>query len=315
MLKNQAKPLVTILGPTASGKTSLSIALAKEIKGEIISADSRQVYRSMDIGTGKDISDYKEVPYHLIDILNAGEQYNVAAFQDDFQRVLKKIHSRGNSPILCGGSGLYIQSVLQDFKFTYIPRNNALRETLTTLNLEELRTIFNNLTIDYPFPTSPSTKRHFIRAIETLKWQELNTFHGEKSTNQFSKINSNLIFGLNPKAEIRRERISNRLKERLNEGLLEEIETLLSSGITPEKLIHYVLEYKWGTLYLKGEINYSDFYKKLETSIHQFAKRQMTYFRKMEKDGLKIEWLNWGDPLDKQINFIKDKLNLISSRF
>ncbi len=307
------KPLITILGPTASGKTSLSISLANIIGGEIISADSRQVYRSMDIGTGKDISDYKNLPYHLIDIVNAGEQYNLAAFQKDFQLVLAEIQSRGKSPILCGGSGLYIQSVLQDFKLTSVPRNQELREKLAPLNLEELKAIFNTLTLESPFPTNPSTKRHFIRAIETQEWQNENKFNGVNYVDRSVKSNSTLIFGLNPKPEIRRERISNRLQKRLQEGLLEEIETLLSSGITPEKLIYYGLEYKWGTLHLKGELTYSEFYGKLETSIHQFAKRQMTYFRKMEKDGLKIEWLNWEDTLDEQTKVIIGKLKTVPS--
>lgn len=307
----KTKPLITILGPTASGKTSLAVALAENINGEIISADSRQVYRLMDIGTGKDLLEYNKIPYHLIDIIDAGEQYNLSVFQENFQQVVAEVHSRERSPILCGGSGMYIQSVLQDFKFTNVPKNKDLRERLELFDLEELKTIFDNLTIKGPYPTSPSTRRHFMRAIETLEWQKFNKFRVEKSADQSSEINPNLIFGLNPKAEIRRERISNRLKKRLNEGLLEEIETLLSNGIIPEKLIYYGLEYKWGTLYLQGQLSYSEFYEKLEIAIHQFAKRQMTYFRKMEKDGLKIEWLHWEDPLDKQLSFIKDKINPI----
>lgn len=299
-------PLITILGPTASGKTSLAVALAENINGEIISADSRQVYRSMDIGTGKDIADYKDIPYHLIDILDAGEQYNLAVFQHDFQQALNKIRSTENTPILCGGSGMYIQSVLQDFNFTAIPRNEKLREDLKDSTLDELKRVFNNSTFS-TYPTTPNSKRHFIRAIETIEWQKLNKSQ-INPIKESSGINPSLIFGLNPKAEIRRERISDRLKKRLNEGLLKEVETLLSKGISAEKLIYYGLEYKWTTLYLEGKLNYSDFYSKLETAIHQFAKRQMTYFRKMEKDGLNIEWLNWEDPVDKQVDFIKSKL-------
>src|SRR5690554_3078840 len=228
-------PLITILGPTASGKTSLAAALAKEINGEIISADSRQVYRSMDIGTGKDISEYKVVPYHLIDIMDAGEQYNLAMFQKDFEYALEDIQSRGKFPILCGGSGMYIQSVLQDFKFTNIPHNKGLRERLESFNVEELKAIFESFTFKNPYHSNPSTRRHFIRAIETLEWQKDNISEVEKSTDQLSILPNSLIFGLNPKAETRRERISNRLKKRLEEGLLEEIENLLSRGLTPEK--------------------------------------------------------------------------------
>lgn len=304
----EAKPLITILGPTASGKTSLAVALAENINGEIISADSRQVYRSMDIGTGKDILEYNNIPYHLIDILDAGEQYNLSIFQENFQQVLTEIHSREGLPILCGGSGMYIQAVLQDFEYTDIPKNKRLNEALENLKLDELNEIFHDLSINNPYPTSPSTKRHFLRAIEILEWQKLNKL--EQPVKSSSKTIPTLIFGLNPKAEIRRERISNRLKKRLDEGLVEEVEKLLSSGIPSDKLIHYGLEYKWTTLFLDGKLSYSDFYTKLDTAIHQFAKRQMTYFRKMEKDGLKIEWLDWEDSIEKQVDSIKNKLDL-----
>ena len=302
-------PLITILGPTASGKTSLAVALAEKIKGEIISADSRQVYRSMDIGTGKDILEYKNIPYHLIDILDAGEQYNLSVFQEDFQQAVTEIHSKGKLPILCGGSGMYIQAVLQDFEHTTIPKNKELRKELKNLKLDELKGIFDSLSINDSYPSSPSTERHLLRAIEVLEWKKQNKT--ELSIKNPSKAVTSLTFGLNPKAEIRRERISDRLKKRLDEGLVEEVEKLLLSGIPSDKLIYYGLEYKWTTLYLEGKLNYSDFYTKLETGIHQFAKRQMTYFRKMEKDGLKIEWLDWESPIEKQIDFIKNKLNSI----
>lgn len=300
-------PLITILGPTASGKTSLAAALAKEINGEIISADSRQVYRSMDIGTGKDLSSYEDTPYHLIDIVDAGDQYDLAEFQEDFKKVLKEIRSRGNFPILCGGSGMYIQAVLQEFKFPSIPKNDRLRSELELLSLDELKRQFETIALDNPYPTNPSSKKHFIRAIETIEWQKENEHPLENPSEQIS----HLIFGLNPKVDVRRERISNRLKNRLDEGLLEEVESLIAIGIAPEKLIYYGLEYKWATLYLEGKLDYSEFYTQLETGIHRFAKRQMTYFRKMEKDSLKIEWLDWQEPLDKQIDFIKRKVALL----
>lgn len=301
----KTKPLITILGPTASGKTSLAVALAEEVNGEIISADSRQVYRSMDIGTGKDVIEYKDIPFHLIDILVAGEQYNLAAFQEDFQQVVAEIRSRGKLPILCGGSGMYIQAVLQDFEHTNIPKDKKLRKELQNLKLDELKLIFDRLSINAPYPSNPSTERHFLRAIEILEWKK----KSERPISNLSKAVSSLTFGLNPKAEIRRERISDRLRKRIEEGLIEEVEKLLLSGIPSDKLIYYGLEYKWTTLYLEGKLSYSEFYTKLETAIHQFAKRQMTYFRKMEKDGLKIEWLDWEDSPEKQVSFIKEKLN------
>lgn len=299
------KPLITILGPTASGKTSLAVALSEKIDGEIISADSRQVYRSMDIGTGKDIIEYKDTPFHLIDILDAGEQYNLSVFQEDFQQVVAEIYSRKKSPILCGGSGMYIQAVLQDFEHTAIPKNKDLRKELQNLKLYELKGIFDRLSRNDSYPSNPSTEKHFLRAIEILEWKK----KSECQINNLSKAVSGLIFGLNPKAEVRRERISDRLRKRIGEGLIEEVEKLLLSGISSDKLIYYGLEYKWTTLYLEGKLSYSEFYRKLETAIHQFAKRQMTYFRKMEKDGLKIEWLDWEDSREKQVSFIKEKLN------
>lgn len=298
------KPLITILGPTASGKTSLAVALAEKIDGEIISADSRQVYRSMDIGTGKDIIEYKDIPFHLIDILDAGEQYNLSMFQEDFQQVVAEIRSRNKLPILCGGSGMYIQAVLQDFEYTRVPQNKELRKELKSLKLDELKVKFDSLSMNDLYPSTPSTERHFLRAIEILEWKK----KSKHPTSNRSKAVSGLTFGLNPKAEIRRERISDRLRKRIDEGLIEEVEKLLLSGIPSDKLIYYGLEYKWTTLYLEAKLSYSDFYTKLETAIHQFAKRQMTYFRKMEKDGLKIEWLDWEDSPEKQISFIKEKL-------
>lgn len=318
------KPLITLLGPTASGKTSLAVALAKRINAEIISADSRQVYREMDIGTGKDLSEYQSIPYHLIDIIEAGEKYNLALFQEDFQEALNNISSKGKQAILCGGSGLYIQAVLQDFNFTTIPTNENLRLALDHYSLEDLRKRFEELKKTIPYPSNPTSKRQLTRAIETIHWQEESKkevdipvlIQQEKdeaklnlAENPFEQ-NARFIFGLNPKPEIRRERISNRLKERLNQGLLEEVSQLLDRGITPEELIYYGLEYKWATLYLRKEVSYSEFYNLLEIAIHQFSKRQMTYFRKMEKDGLKIQWL---DPTINQVEQVTFMLQYIES--
>lgn len=300
-------PLISILGPTASGKTSLAIALAEDIDGEIISADSRQVYRLMDIGTGKDVSDYEETPYHLIDIIDAGEKYNVAMFQQDFEKAFEEIRKKGRYPILCGGSGLYLQAVLQVFKNTKIPINLELRKELEQLTMETLRRRFYRLSAQHSYPTNPSSKRQLIRAVEILSWQESSSsavIHAHKKDGGCG----NLIFGLNPNPLVRRDRISRRLKKRIDEGMIDEVKYLLDSGISPEDLIYYGLEYKWTTLYLQGELDYASYFKKLETAIHQFAKRQMTYFRKMEKDGLKIHWLPFDAPIESHIAFIKSQL-------
>jgi len=286
-MNSYSPPLITILGPTASGKTALSIALAKILDGEIISADSRQVFRGMSIGTGKDLKEYGEIPYHLIDIRNAGDHYDVSVFQKDFYQALNSIHLRKKRAILCGGSGMYIQSVLQDFKHTSIPKNEELREALEKLTMAELTDIYEQAPLRGTFRAEVSTKKRLIRAIEIAKTLEDNPAALHKRHQQIP----HLIFGLNPEVDIRRECISRRLQKRMEEGLIEEVESLLDKGVPMEKLIQYGLEYKWVTLYLKGELDYSTMYARMETSIHQYAKRQMTYFRKMEKDGLKIHWL------------------------
>lgn len=300
-------PLIVILGPTASGKTHLAVQLAHRINGEIISADSRQVYRKMDIGTGKDLAEYcidnQAIPYHLINILDAGEQYHIHLFQQDFQRVYQDIVSRGKTTILCGGSGMYLEAVLQGYEFTSIPIDEALRANLLQKTTEELIQIFQENLSEYSQKADISTRKRIVRAIE------INQFLAQNPSFQISKPNipECIIFGLNPETEHRRISITKRLHERLQNGMIEEVKTLLGKGISAEKLIFYGLEYKFITQYLTGEMSYEIMVERLNVAIHQFAKRQMTYFRKMERDGLRINWLSNNLPFDKQLNEIIDK--------
>lgn len=299
------KDLIVILGPTASGKTHLAVQLAHRINGEIISADSRQVYRGMDIGTGKDLEEYtidnQSIPYHLIDILNAGEQYHIHLFQQDFLKVYNDITARGKTPILCGGSGMYIEAILQGYEFTAIPIDENYRETLLPKSYEELLSSANTLIRKEGFKPDLSTKKRLIRAFEISRFLHQNPdFEIPKPT-----VPQSIIFGLNPDTEIRRERITKRLHHRLENGMIEEVKTLIDNGISPEKLIFYGLEYKFITQYLTGELNYEIMVERLNVAIHQFAKRQMTYFRKMERDGLEINWLSSQKPLEELIERVK----------
>ncbi len=297
--------LITILGPTASGKTRLAVALAKKLNGEIISADSRQVYRGMDIGTGKDLAEYQNIPYHLIDIVVAGERYNVFEFQNDFKKAFEYINSKGKTAILCGGTGQYIQSVLQDFKYTAVPVNENLRQNLEQKPDEELFEIFNKYHSDFSEIAKTESRKRLIRAIEINKYLSENKSFSPKAYKQDS-----IIFGLGLPSEQRREKITKRLNERLESGLIEEIETLLKSGLEPEQLIYYGLEYKFGVDYLMERYDFDTFVLLLQTAIHQFAKRQMTYFRKMEKDGLIINWVNAELSIENQLDFINNKLKI-----
>lgn len=294
--------MLCILGPTASGKTSLAVSLASSHGGEIISADSRQVYRGMDIGTGKDLHEYGSVPYHLINILNAGEIYGVGQFQLDFNRVYHDIKNRTKLPVLCGGTGLYIQAVLQNFAHTYIPRNPALRELLEPKTAVELRSIFYAHPESRSFEADTSTHKRLVRAIEIATWLEDN--HVKPEMQHAPKA---LIFGLEPDWQLRRDRISQRLKQRFDAGLVEEVQDLLDRGVPADMLIFYGLEYKIITQHLLGHFSRNECFQRLEIAIHQFAKRQMTYFRKMEKDGLKIHWLK-ENSLEERLAFIKNYL-------
>lgn len=283
--------LLTILGPTASGKTPLAVAVALRLKGEILSADSRQVYRGMDIGTGKDLCEFqttdgRSVPYHLIDIADVGEKYNVHAYQQDFLTAYNSIRQRGNTPILCGGTGLYLEAVLKGYRLLTVPQNPTLREQLSAYSLAELteklstyKTLHNHTDVD--------TAQRAIRAIEIAEYQR----EHESEEIPFPTLRS-LIIGVNIDRALRREKISRRLHERLEQGMVEEVRSLLDSGITPEDLLYYGLEYKYLTQYVLGEISYETMLKDLEIAIHQFAKRQMTWFRGMERKGFHIHWID-----------------------
>jgi tRNA dimethylallyltransferase len=313
-------PLIVILGPTASGKTHLATSLAHKIQGEIISADSRQVYRGMNIGTGKDLEEYRidnqSIPYHLIDILDAGEQYHIHQFQQDFQKVFEDISSRNKPAILCGGSGMYLEAVLKGYEFTAIPINEKLRENLLEKTIEELLQMYKfnagwvkptvelPASVEHEFTPDLSTKKRTIRAIEISQFIQQNPNYEIPKPN----IPTSIIFGLNPDTEIRRILITKRLKERLQNGMIEEVKALIDSGISPDKLIFYGLEYKFITQYLTGGLDYETMVERLNIAIHQFAKRQMTYFRKMERDGLKINWLDSKLPFDNKWQEIYTKI-------
>jgi tRNA dimethylallyltransferase len=286
-------PLLVILGPTASGKTHLSVHVADRLDGEIISADSRQVYRGMTIGTGKDLAEFqlkgRSVPYHLIDIVDAGERYNVSRFQEDFAKASDNVIGRGKIPVICGGSGLYIEAVLQGYTFTGIPRNEALRQELELMPSTDLLKRFESGNSTFSSIADLSTRKRLIRAIEI--GYHLSQDPNAKYTTRTSGPDY-VCFGLDPAVELRRERISDRLAKRFDQGLIEEVVALMASGLSPEDLMYYGLEYKWVTMYLVGLLGETEMKKKLETEIHRFAKRQMTYYRKMEKDGIRIQWLD-----------------------
>ncbi len=299
--------LITILGPTASGKTAFAAMLADSLDTEIISADSRQIYRGMTIGTGKDLADYtingKQIPYHLIDICEPGEKYNVFEFQHDFHRVFNQIKERKKLPVLCGGTGLYIESVLKGYKLLAVPENPELREQLKGKSLEELEMILKSYKQLHNTTDLDSVKRA-IRAIEIEAYYQIQ----DPDENQYEPIQS-LIIGINIDREWRREKISKRLKSRLEEGMLDEIRTLLNSGVSPEDLIYYGLEYKYLTLHVIGELTYDEMFTQLETAIHQFAKRQMTWFRGMERRGFRIHWIESSLPNAEKVEIVKDLLS------
>ena len=295
--------LVTILGPTATGKTGLAAHLAAQLNGEVISADSRQVYRGMDLGTGKDYEDYfvngVEVPSHLVDIEDAGAHYNVYRFQTDFIEVFSEIQSRGKFPVLCGGSGLYLEAVLRNYRLIEVPPNKELRKELEGKSLEELTEILKELKPELHNETDVETDRRAIRAIEIEHYYREHL----QEDSGMPEINS-LNVGIDFDREMRRQRITTRLKQRLDEGMLDEVQKLLDSGLTPEQLIYYGLEYKFLTLHLIGELSFDEMFSKLEIAIHQFAKRQMTWFRGMEKRGTKIHWINGHLPMDEKVGEI-----------
>ncbi len=298
--------LIAILGPTASGKTPFAAALANVLDTEIISADSRQIYRGMDLGTGKDLIDYtvngKQIPYHLIDIADPGYKYNVFEYQRDFLTAYETIKQKGKLPVLCGGTGLYLESVLKGYKLLPVPENPELRARLADKSLEELtgilqqyKTLHNTTDVD--------TAKRAIRAIEIEEYYA----HTPVDERTFPKLNS-LIIGVDIDRELRREKISRRLRQRLDEGMVDEVRRLIEQGIQPDDLIYYGLEYKYLTFYVIGKLTYEEMYQELEIAIHQFAKRQMTWFRGMERRGFTIHWMDAGLPMEEKIAFVQAKL-------
>lgn len=296
--------LLAVIGPTASGKTAFAVRLALALGGEVISADSRQVYRGMDIGTGKDLEEYvvegRQVPCHLVDIVEAGYKYNVFEYQADFLRVWEDCRRRGVVPVLCGGSGLYVEAVLKGYKLLAVPVNEELRASLEGVPLPELaarlatyKKLHNTTEIDTP--------KRAIRAIEIEEYYRTHPYE-EKDFPQLRP----LIVGVEVSREVRRERITRRLHERLEQGMVEEVRQLLDSGVAPEDLIYYGLEYKYLTLYLTGKLSYDAMVEQLNVAIHQFAKRQMTWFRKMEREGFEIRWLDAGLPLEERVERVKE---------
>lgn len=294
--------LVTILGPTASGKTPLAAALAYRLNAEIISGDSRQVYRRMDLGTGKDLADYvvdgKRIPYHLIDIVEPGYKYNVFEFQRDFLQAYDEIRQRGVLPILCGGTGMYIESVLKGYKLLPVPENQELRASLADKSLDELTTILAGYKKLHN-STDVDTVKRAIRAIEIEEYYRQQPV----SAREFPAINS-LVIGVDIDRDLRRAKITRRLKQRLDEGMVDEVRALLDVGIPAEDLIYYGLEYKYLTLYAVGQLTYDEMFHQLEIAIHQFAKRQMTWFRGMERRGFNIHWIDASLPMEQKVEEI-----------
>ena len=300
------RQLITILGPTACGKTAVATQLAARLMGEIISADSRQVFRGMDIGTGKDLGDYQvngqAIPYHLIDIADAGTKYSVFEFQRDFLRAYEDIRSRQRQPILCGGTGLYIESVLRAYKLVEVPVNPQLREQLEGKSLDKLTVLLAGYKRLHN-TTDVDTARRAIRAIEI---EEYYREHHIDETHPFPALSS-LTIGLNIPREVRRERISRRLHKRLEEeNMVDEVRRLLDNGVKEEALISYGLEYRYLTLYLTGQLSYDEMLRQLEIAIHQFAKRQMTYFRGMERRGVTIHWIDATRSKEEIVEEIKE---------
>ena len=296
--------MITILGPTACGKTALAVELADRLNGEIISADSRQVYRGMDIGTGKDLEDYtihgKHIPYHLIDIVEPGTKYNLFQYQQDFMVAYQEIVGRGIQPILCGGSGLYIEAVLKGYALSPVPQNPELRKRLSCYSLVELTKILIGLKAknhsNMHNTTDVDTAQRAIRAIE------IETYNLEHPLPEREMpAVASLIIGIDISREERRKRITQRLRKRLENGLVEEIQGLLQQGIPADDLIYYGLEYKYVTEYVIGKITYDQMFSELEIAIHQFDKRQMTWFRGMERRGMEIHWINWVDPAGRSL--------------
>lgn len=287
---SQKYETIAIVGPTASGKTGRAVSIAKAINGEIISADSRQVYKDMDLGTGKDLEEYGRLPYHLIDICEAGEKYNLYRYLHDFKSVFEEIKTRDNFPVICGGTGMYVETALSGIVLPDVPENPQLRNSLQGKTLPQLVEILSGYKTLHNI-TDVDTEKRAIRAIEIEEFYKNNVSQAIAADRKKSTPLNALIVGIDISREERRQRITTRLVKRLEQGMVEEVRQLLERGIPPEDLIYYGLEYKFLTLYVIGKLSYSEMCKQLEIAIHQFAKRQMTWFRGMERRGFKINWL------------------------
>ena len=304
-------PLIVVLGPTAAGKTAFAAQVAHQVNGEIISADSRQVYKQLNIGTGKDYDAYvvdgKPIPYHLIDIVEPTERYHVHRFMKDCKEAIGKVTAKGHIPIMCGGSGLYIQAVLKDYQYTAIPVNQIIREELMDKSLPQLQAYFNQLpkTTYAPIADLSTTKR-CIRAIEIAIWLGRNSLPHPQIV-----FTTPLIIGLKNSVEESRKNIAYRLEQRLQSGLIDEVQFLLEKGISAEQLIYFGLEYKFITHYLQGQFSKAELTEKLTTAIQQFAKRQMTYFRKMEREGCNIIWLDASLPLEDMLHSFQHHFTIL----
>jgi tRNA dimethylallyltransferase len=294
--------MLTILGPTATGKTRLAAKVASRIQGEVISADSRQVYRGMDLGTGKDLDDYLAdgigIPYHLIDIAAPGEEYSLFRFRQDFQRAYDDIVSRGKFPILCGGTGMYLESVLGNYRMAEVPENREVRSEMETKSTEELISCLSSLRKLHS-TTDTCNRERLYRAIEIELYHK---GHPEKSV-AFPEISS-LIAGIQMDRSTVRTRITERLKQRLDNGMVDEVRKLIDDGVPARQLLSYGLEYKYITLYLQAQLSYEEMFRLLNTAIHQFAKRQMTWFRRMERNGYKINWIEGSLPEEEKAEAI-----------
>ena len=303
---NNKYDLIAILGPTASGKTPFAAQLAAKLDTEIISADSRQIYRGMDLGTGKDLADYvvegKPIPYHLIDICDPGYKYNLFEYQRDFLKAFEAIRERGKLPIMCGGTGLYLESILKGYRLLDVPQNPELRASLEDKSLEELTEILRGYKTLHN-TTDVDTAKRAIRAIEIEEFYR----QTPPEVRSFPELQS-LIIGLDISRELRREKITRRLKQRLEEGMLDEIRRLLDSGLSPDELIYYGLEYKYLTLHVIGKLSYEEMFTQLEIAIHQFAKRQMTWFRGMERRGIAIHWIEATLPMEEKIELVMQNI-------
>ncbi|MDR1553689.1 MAG: tRNA (adenosine(37)-N6)-dimethylallyltransferase MiaA [Prevotellaceae bacterium] len=307
----EKEELISILGATATGKTKIAVALANDLNGEILSADSRQVYRKMDAGTGKDIEDYtvsgKKIPYHLIDIVDVGYKYNVFEYQRDFYKTYNDVCSRNRQPILCGGSGMYIEAVVNGYNMPEAPANYKLRAEFEKHSDDELINILASLKHLHN-KTDYDSRKRLIRAIEIETFRKENDIKISK----YEKLN-NIYFGIIFDTVTRRKRITERLDYRLKNGMIDEVKHLLENDISADDLIYYGLEYKFITLYLVGKLNYDEMRQQLNIAIHRFAKRQMTWFRGMERRGAKINWIDGHLPIAEKIKQIKNIWNCSKS--